>query len=41
MMAKAEMPPEDEKQPTKAERAKLAHFFDDLVDEYLQSNTWS
>ena len=38
MMAKAEMPPEDEKQPTKAERAKLAHFFDDLVDEYLQSN---
>ena len=38
MMAKAEMPPEDEKQPTKVERAKLAHFFDDLVDEYLQSN---
>ncbi|MBT7909878.1 MAG: DUF1587 domain-containing protein, partial [Verrucomicrobia bacterium] len=39
MMAKVEMPPEDEKQPTKVERAKLAHFLDDLVDEYLQSNT--
>jgi len=39
MLGKAEMPPEDEKQPTKVERANLAYFFDRLVDEYVQVNT--
>lgn len=38
MMAKAEMPPEDEKQPTKTERAKLAVFFEGVLDEYVQAN---
>ena len=39
MMAKAGMPPEDEKQPTKTERAKLAVFFEGVLDEYVQANS--
>jgi mono/diheme cytochrome c family protein len=38
-LAKAEMPPEDEPQPAKGERAKLAAFFEGVVDEYVSSNT--
>ena len=38
-MAKAEMPPEDEPQPAKSERAKLAAFFEGVVDEYVTANT--
>jgi len=38
-MAKAEMPPEDEPQPAKGERAKLAAFFEGVVDEYVTANT--
>ena len=39
MLAKAEMPPEDEPQPAKGERAKLAAFFEGVVDEYVSANT--
>ena len=38
-LAKAEMPPEDEPQPAKGERAKLAAFFEGVVDEYVTANT--
>ena len=38
-LAKAEMPPEDEPQPAKGERAKLAAFFEGVVDEYVSANT--
>ena len=38
-MAKAEMPPEDEPQPARGERAKLAAFFEGVVDEYVTANT--
>ena len=33
------MPPEDEPQPAKGERAKLAAFFEGVVDEYVSANT--
>ena len=36
-LAKAEMPPEDEPQPAKGERAKLAAFFEGVVDEYVRT----
>ncbi|MEC8895686.1 MAG: hypothetical protein VX675_05135, partial [Planctomycetota bacterium] len=39
VLGKAEMPPEKEKQPTKAERATLRRFFDGVVEEYVQKNT--
>ena len=39
VLAKAEMPPEDEPQPAKGERAKLAAFFEGVVDEYVSANT--
>ena len=39
MIAKVEMPPEDELQPDKLERAKLAMFFDGVVDAYVSANT--
>ncbi|MDP6793912.1 MAG: DUF1588 domain-containing protein [Verrucomicrobiota bacterium] len=39
VLAKAEMPPEDESQPAKSERAKLAAFFEGVVDEYVSANT--
>ena len=39
VLAKAEMPPEDEQQPTKGEREKLAAFFEGVVDEYVSANT--
>lgn len=38
-LAKAEMPPENEPQPAKGERAKLAAFFEGVVDEYVSANT--
>ena len=38
-LAKAEMPPEDELQPAKAERVKLASFFNGIIDEYLSVST--
>ncbi len=38
-LAKAEMPPEDEPQPEQLERAKLAAFFERVVDEYVSANT--
>ena len=38
-LAKAEMPPEDEPQPEQLERAKLAAFFEGVVDEYVSANT--
>jgi len=39
VLGKAEMPPEAEKQPSKAEREKLQRFFDGVVEEYVQKNT--
>ena len=39
VLGKAEMPPEKEKQPSKAEREKLRRFFDGVVEEYVQKNT--
>ena len=38
-LTKAEMPPEDEPQPAKDERAKLAAFFEGVVDDYVADNT--
>ena len=38
-LAKAEMPPEDEPQPKRLERARLAAFFEGVVDEYVSAST--
>ena len=39
VLAKVEMPPEDEPQPSRLERVKLAAFFEGVVDEYVSNNT--
>ena len=35
----SEMPPEDELQPSKAERVKLASFFEGVINDYVSANT--
>ena len=39
VLVKAEMPPEDEPQPARGERLKLAAFFEGVVDDYVSANT--
>jgi len=39
VLNKAEMPPEDEPQPSRLERVKLATFFEGVIDEYVSNNT--
>ena len=39
VLDKAEMPPEDELQPSKAERVKLASFFEGVINDYVSANT--
>ena len=39
VLAKVEMPPEDEPQPSRLERVKLVTFFEGVVDEYVSNNT--
>ena len=39
VLEKAEMPPEDELQPSKLERVKLASFFEGIINDYVSVNT--